>query len=81
MNINESILRTKLEEIVNAYPKVSGQQAYLSPTANSVLQNAEKELREFKDEFVSVEHLLLSLLATKDKISSLMKDVGFDRPD
>ncbi len=79
MNINESILRNKLEEIVNAYPKVSGQQAYLSPTANSVLQNAEKELREFKDEYVSVEHLLLALLATKDKISSLMKDVGFDR--
>src|SRR5258708_3849855 len=79
MNINEAILKTKLEEIVNGYPKVSGQQAYLSPTANSVLQNAEKELREFKDEFVSVEHLLLALLATKDKISSLMKDVGFDR--
>ena len=79
MNVNEAILKTKLEEIVNGYPKVSGQQAYLSPTANSVLQNAEKELREFKDEFVSVEHMLLALLATKDKVSSLMKDVGFDR--
>lgn len=79
MNVNEAILKTKLEEIVNGYPKVSGQQAYLSPTANSVLQTAEKELREFKDEFVSVEHLLLALLATKDKVSSLMKDVGFDR--
>jgi len=79
MTVNEAILKSKLEEIVNAYPKVSGQQAYLSPTANSVLQNAEKELREFKDEFVSIEHLLLALLATKDKISSLMKDVGFDR--
>jgi ATP-dependent Clp protease ATP-binding subunit ClpB len=36
-------------------------------------------LRELKDEYVSVEHLLLALLATKDKVSSLMKDVGFDR--
>src|SRR6185369_3298543 len=79
MNINDAILRNKLEEIVNAYPKVSGQQAYLSPTANSVLQHAEKELREFKDEYVSIEHLLLALLSTKDKISSLMKDVGFER--
>lgn len=79
MTVNEAILKTKLEEIVNGYPKASGQQAYLSPTANSVLQNAEKELREFKDEFVSIEHLLLALLATKDKVSSLMKDVGFDR--
>jgi ATP-dependent Clp protease ATP-binding subunit ClpB len=79
LNINEQILESKLEEIVNSYPKVSGQQSYLSNTSNTVLQNAEKELREFKDEYVAVEHLLLALLATKDKIASLMKDVGFDR--
>src|SRR6478752_2450941 len=54
LNINGTILETKLDEIVNSYPKVSGQQAYLSNTSNSVLQNAEKELREFKDEFVAV---------------------------
>jgi ATP-dependent Clp protease ATP-binding subunit ClpB len=79
LNINGQILETKLEEIVNSYPKVSGQQAYLSNTSNTILQNAEKELREFKDEFVAIEHLLLALLATKDKVATLMKDVGFDR--
>lgn len=79
LNINAQILETKLEEIVNSYPKVSGQQSYLSNTSNTVLQNAEKELREFKDEFIAVEHLLLALLATKDKVATLMKDVGFDR--
>ncbi len=77
--INEQILETKLEEIVSSYPKISGQQSYLSNTSNTVLQNAEKELREFKDEFVAVEHLLLALLVTKDKVATLMKDVGFDR--
>jgi ATP-dependent Clp protease ATP-binding subunit ClpB len=79
LNINGQILETKLEEIVNSYPKVSGQQSYLSNTSNTVLQNAEKELREFKDEFIAIEHLLLALLATKDKVATLMKDVGFDR--
>ena len=79
LNINGQILETKLEEIVSSYPKVSGQQAYLSNTSNTVLQNAEKELREFKDEFIAIEHLLLALLATKDKVATLMKDVGFDR--
>ncbi|HPW60956.1 MAG TPA: ATP-dependent chaperone ClpB [Cyclobacteriaceae bacterium] len=79
LNINSTILETKLEEIVNSYPKVSGQQAYLSNTTNTVLQNAEKELREFKDEFVAIEHLLLALLATKDKVSSIMKDAGFEK--
>lgn len=79
LNINESILHSKLDEIVNSYPKVSGQQSYLSNAANTVLQNAEKELIEFKDEYVAVEHLLLALLQTKDKVGSLMKDVGFER--
>lgn len=79
LNINENILNTKLDEVVNSYPRVTGQQPYLSGTTNSVLQNAEKELRELKDEYVSVEHLLLALLATKDKVSSIMKDAGFER--
>jgi len=79
LNINSTILETKLEEIVNSYPKVSGQQAYLSNTTKTVLQNAEKELREFKDEYVAIEHLLLALLVTKDKVSSIMKDAGFEK--
>lgn len=79
LNINETILHNKLDEIVNSYPKVSGQQAYLSSASNSVLHQAEKELREFKDEYVAIEHLLLGLLSTKDKVSTLMKDVGFEK--
>ncbi len=79
LNVNETILNTKLEEIINAYPHVSGQQAYLSSASNTVLQNAEKELREFKDEYIAIEHLLLSLLHTKDKVASIMKDAGFER--
>ncbi len=79
LNVNEIILNTKLEEILNSYPHISGQQSYLSTTSNGVLQQAEKELREFKDEYIAVEHLLLALLATKDKVSSIMKDAGFER--
>ncbi|MBL7872192.1 MAG: ATP-dependent chaperone ClpB [Cyclobacteriaceae bacterium] len=79
LTINETVLNEKLEEIVNSYPKVSGSQPYLSTTTNSVLQHAEKELREFKDEYVAIEHLLLALLSTKDKVSALMKDVGFEK--
>lgn len=79
LNVNETILSNKLEEILNSYPHVSGQQPYLSAQANAVLQQAEKELREFKDEYISVEHLLLALLATKDKVASIMKDAGFER--
>lgn len=79
LGINQTILDTKLQEVVNGYPRVSGQQPYLSSATNTLLQNADKELREFKDEYVAIEHLLLALLASKDKVSSIMKDAGFER--
>ena len=79
LNVNRGLLDSRLAEILQSYPRVTGQQPYLSGTANAVLQQAEKELREFKDEYIAVEHLLLALLQTKDKVSTLMKDVGFER--
>jgi len=77
--INKNLLDTKLEELLHSYPKVSGQQPYLSSATNTLLQQAEKELREFKDQYIAVEHLLLALLAGKDKSASLLRDVGFER--
>jgi ATP-dependent Clp protease ATP-binding subunit ClpB len=79
LNINTQHLNNKLEELLASYPVVTGQQPYLSPASNSVLQGADKELREFKDEYIAVEHLLLALLTSKDKVSSLLKDAGFER--
>jgi ATP-dependent Clp protease ATP-binding subunit ClpB len=79
LNINSNILTDKLDEILNGYPKVSGQQPYLSSATNSVLQHADKELREFKDEYIAVEHLLLSLLSSKDKVGAIMRDAGFEK--
>ncbi len=79
LNVNRNLLDTKVTEVLNSYPRISGQQPYLSSAVNTVLQNAEKELKEFKDEFIAVEHLLLALLNSKDKISTLMKDAGFER--
>jgi ATP-dependent Clp protease ATP-binding subunit ClpB len=79
VNASRPMLDTKLDELLGSYPKVSGSQPYLSSHSNTILQNAEKELREFKDEFISVEHLLLALLASKDKVSAILKDAGFTR--
>ena len=64
-------------------PKVSGSgvgQLHLSARANRVLQDAEKEARRFKDEFVSTEHLLLGILDLKDgDASKVFKTFGVDR--
>ncbi|UII21410.1 ATP-dependent chaperone ClpB [Fulvivirga ligni] len=78
LNVNQLHLDNKLDEIINGYPKVSGQQPYLSNDSATALQKAEKELKEFKDEYIAVEHVLLGLLAGKDKVATLLKDVGFE---
>lgn len=79
LNVNQGILETKLQELIASFPKVTGTQPHLSSATNQVLQNAEKELRDLKDEYISVEHLILALLTTKDKVSSILKDIGFER--
>ncbi len=75
---NRALLDTKLDEIVTGYPKVSGGQPYLSNEAHKALQSAEKYLKEFGDEYVAVEHLILGLLAGKDTLGRLLKDAGFE---
>lgn len=76
---NQSLIDKKLEDLIQSYPKVSGSQAYLSSASNQVLQTAEKELKEFKDEFIAIEHLLLAILSSKDKAGALLKDAGLER--
>ncbi|MCU0418261.1 MAG: ATP-dependent chaperone ClpB [Cyclobacteriaceae bacterium] len=78
--VNATLLSRKLEELVQSYPRVSGQQPYLSAASNAVLQTAEKELRTFKDDYISIEHLLLALLQSKEKAGALLKDAGAERP-
>jgi len=79
LNINRGLLDTKLDEIVESYPKVSGQQPYLSNDAAAALQKADKELKTFGDEYIAVEHIILGLYDGKDKVAAAMKDAGFDR--
>ncbi len=76
LNINREHLNNKLEEILQRYPKASGQQSYLSNDSAQVLQKAEKYSKEFKDEFIAIEHILLGLLAGKDSAATLLKDQG-----
>ena len=71
----ETIL-AKLETIIASYPKVSGgtAQVYVSNDANQALSKTTNFIKEFGDEFVSVELLLLSLVAGKDSVASLLKE-------
>ena len=69
--VSISALKPALESAVSRFPKVSGGQPYLSEALNKVLEQAEKEAEQLKDEYTSTEHLVLALAGTK-----LLKDAG-----
>lgn len=81
LNVNINRISEVLDAQIQSFPKVSGSEIYLSSGANSALQKAVSYLKEFKDEFVSVEHILLGLLETGDKVSSILKDAGVNQKD
>lgn len=81
LNVNINRLTTVIDAQINSYPKVSGSNIYLSNDANNALTRAQNYLKEYKDEFVSVEHILLGILTTGDKISGILKDAGVTEKD
>ncbi|MES2274952.1 MAG: ATP-dependent chaperone ClpB [Bacteroidota bacterium] len=81
LNVNINRLNEQLDAQIAAFPKVSGSNVYLSANANSALQKAAGYLKEFKDEFVSVEHILLGILAVNDKAGTALKDMGVNEKD
>ncbi|MFO0322301.1 MAG: ATP-dependent chaperone ClpB [Bacteroidota bacterium] len=76
IGINPSNFLKAVEAVVNSYPKVNGAQPYLSKNANLTIAKATSYLKEFKDEFITIEHLLLGVLSSNDSISQLLKDNG-----
>ncbi len=77
-NVNLSYVEDKLDEALLKLPKVSaGEPAQsLSRDANNVLLRSTASLKTFKDEFVSVEHMLLALTQGSDNTSKILKDAG-----
>ncbi|HLP33265.1 MAG TPA: ATP-dependent chaperone ClpB, partial [Bacteroidia bacterium] len=81
LNVNVPRVKEALERMVQAYPKVSGGNPYLSNEANQVLIRATSSLKEFKDEYITLEHLLIGLISGKDQVASLLKDAGATEKD
>ncbi|MEC5143709.1 ATP-dependent chaperone ClpB [Chitinophaga sp. 212800010-3] len=77
-DVNTSFVNSKLNEQINKYPRMAGGDAgqTLSRDANNAILRAGAAIKEFKDEFVSVEHLLLGILGGNDDTAKLLKDAG-----
>ncbi|MFT6210960.1 MAG: ATP-dependent Clp protease ATP-binding subunit ClpB [Bacteroidia bacterium] len=76
VGVNVDTFQAAVESQVKSYPKIDGGQPYLSNKATQVLGKATNFLKQFGDEYVSIEHMLLALLDAGDTISQLMKDSG-----
>lgn len=76
LSVNYNMVNQALDRIIASYPKVSGGQEYLSRNANIALQKAMTSMKDFGDEYVSIEHLIIGLLNTGDNIAQLLKDSG-----
>ena len=81
LDVNTVLLQQALDRIVNGYPKVEGGDMVLSRACGQALNNALASLKEFGDEFASVEHLLLGLVQGSDNTAQLLKDGGVSRKD
>jgi ATP-dependent Clp protease ATP-binding subunit ClpB len=76
INVNLPLFRKALDKILDSYPKVSGGQFHLSSEANVALNRAMNALKDFNDEFVTVEHLLLGISESRDAAGQLLRDNG-----
>ncbi|WP_372792443.1 ATP-dependent chaperone ClpB [Lutibacter sp.] len=76
LGLNIDLLKSLIEKTLESYAKVTGGETSLSRNASKMLNTAATEASNLKDEYVSIEHLLLAILNTKDTTSQILKDQG-----
>lgn len=84
MNVDVNSLKADLKSDLEKLPKVSGSSAqlYMSSELNNVLTKAEKIASDFKDEYVSVEHLYLAILdSNNQEVGTLMTKYGINKDE
>ena len=80
MEIDPAVFQAQVEGLVKKRPKVEGGQVYIGSELNKVLIYAENEAKAMGDEYVSIEHLFLSLLSKPSyDVKKLLKEFRIDR--
>ncbi len=80
MEIDPDVFFAQVQGLLNKRPKVSGGQVYIGNALNKVLIYAEDEAKRMGDEYVSVEHLFLSMIKEPNReIKELIKDFRITR--
>ncbi|MDQ3100316.1 MAG: ATP-dependent chaperone ClpB [Bacteroidota bacterium] len=81
MNVNVTVMQQALDRMVKGYPKQQGGQFTLSRYSSAALSGALAALKEFGDEFASVEHMLIGILGSDDSVAQMLKDSGVSKKD
>ncbi|HKK19870.1 MAG TPA: ATP-dependent chaperone ClpB [candidate division Zixibacteria bacterium] len=81
MGADYDTIVAEADDALKTLPKQQGGQLYASPEFTQVLNKAENELKNFHDEYVSVEHILLALLEEKSKAQEILKRNGIKREE
>jgi ATP-dependent Clp protease ATP-binding subunit ClpB len=80
-NVNPDKVNSGLNAILDSLPRVEGGKTYLSDDGNKVIQKAIANAKSLGDDFVSLEHIFLALLSSKDKIGNMLRAEGINEKD
>ncbi len=81
LSVNIAILKKTLDTIIQSYAKVEGGEMMFSRETSKMLLDADSIAKKMKDEYVSIEHLLLAVLNAKGDATQLLKDNGINEKD
>ncbi len=82
MGVDKTLLLNRVEEALSKRTKVQGGQSYISQDLNKALIHAEDEAKQMGDEYVSVEHLFLSIMKHASKeMKSIFKEMGIKKDE
>ena len=76
LGVNAQQVETLVDSEISHLPRVQGGQPYLSGDTNNILQHAEDMSQKMGDQFVSVEPILLAIVAASTTASRILKDAG-----
>jgi ATP-dependent Clp protease ATP-binding subunit ClpB len=73
LGVNPAQIKKAAEEGLSIFPKTSGGELTISPDLNKIFETAAAEAERFKDQYISVEHLLLALAKVKSRAQNLLE--------
>ena len=79
LSVSTDIFKKALDKILQSYPKVDGGNLYFGQAASAAVNKAHVKLKEWGDDYISLEHLIQAIQEGNDTIAQFMKDSGINK--